>query len=184
MKYTEAWASVVSQNFNLKLVTVVLGALSICLAMITLKLSFRDSVIIERGCYSRSVQPVKDEHSKQEIESFLREALSQRFDSSVTPSDGLLSPDELKLRDQEQKEFSARNMQQRLIINSVVENSDGFKVDADRLISVGEVRSAFRFSIVVKLESKSRSQSNPYGLLIVSSKSVDDKSTVKNSDNK
>lgn len=175
MKYTEAWSSVVSQNFNLKIVTILLGALLILLTMITLKMTFKDSVIIERGCFSRSLQPTKDEHSKQEIENFLREALSQRFDSLVMATDGLLSPDELKLRDQEQKEFTSRNMKQRLIVNSVAETADGFKVDADRMISVAEVRSAFKFSLLVKLESKSRSFSNPYGLLVISSKQIDDK---------
>lgn len=175
MKYTEAWSSVVSQNFNLKIVTIVLGALSILLTMITLKMTFKDSVIIERGCFSRSLQPTNDEHSKQEIENFLREALSQRFDSLVMATDGLLSPDELKHRDQEQKEFTSRNMKQRLIVNSVSETADGFKVDADRMISVAEVRSAFKFSLLVKLESKSRSVSNPYGLLVVSAKQIDEK---------
>lgn len=176
MKYTEAWSSVVSQNFNLKIVTIVLGALSILLTMITLKMTFKDSVIIERGCFSRSLQPTNDEHSKQEIENFLREALSQRFDSLVMATDGMLSPDELKLRALEQKEFTTRNMKQRLFVNSVSEAADGFKVDADRMISVGEVRSAFKFSLLVKLESKSRSVSNPYGLLVVSAKQIDEKS--------
>ena len=133
-------------------------------------------MIIERGCFSRSVQPTKDEHSKQEVENFLREALSQRFDSLVMATDGLLSPDELKLRDQEQKEFASRNMKQRLIVNFVTETVEGFKVDADRVISVGDVRSAFKFSLAVKLESKSRSLANPYGLLIVSTKQIEDKS--------
>ncbi len=176
MKYTEAWSSVVSQNFNLKIVTIVLGALSIILSMLALKMTFKDSIIVERGCFSRSLQPAKDEHSKQEVENFLREALSQRFDSLVMATDGLLSPDELKLRDQEQKEFVSRNMKQRFVINSVNETAEGFKVDADRLISVGDVRSAFKFSLLVKLESKSRSFSNPYGLLVVSSKQSEDKS--------
>lgn len=181
MKYTEAWSSVVSQNFNLKIVTIVLGALSLLLAMITLKMTFKESVIVERGCFSRTLQPAKDEHSKLEIENFLREALSQRFDSLVMATDGLLSPDELKLRDQEQKEFASRNMKQRLIVNSVTEADDGFKVDADRMISVADVRSAFKFSLLVKLESKSRSNSNPYGLLIVSTKQVDEKSKTQDS---
>lgn len=175
MKYTEAWSSVVSHNFNLKVVTVVLGALTIILSMVTLKMAFKDSIIVERGCFSRSLQPAKDEHSKQEIENFLREALSQRFDSLVMATDGLLSPDELKLRDQEQKEFGSRNMKQRLVVNSVSEMSEGFKVDADRMISVGDVRSAFKFSLLVKLESKSRSLSNPYGLLIISTKQWEEK---------
>jgi hypothetical protein len=44
---------------------------------------------------------------------------------------------------------------------------------------VSDVRSAFKFSLLVKLESKARSLSNPYGLLIVSTKQVDDKDLKK-----
>lgn len=179
MKYTEAWASVVSQNLNLKIITSILGVLAIVLGMTTLKLTFKDSVIIERGCFSKTITPVKDEHSKNEIESFLKEALSQRFDSSVQPVDGLLSPDELILRATEQKEFDHRGMKQRIVINQVTEGAEGFKVEADRIISVADVRSAFKFPLLVKLESKPRSYSNPYGLLVVTVKTVDEKFQTK-----
>ncbi len=175
MKYTEAWALVVSQNLNLKMATVILGLVSLILGMTTLRLTFKESPIIERGCFSRQLVPMKDEHSKEEIENFLREALSQRFDSTVQAVDGLLSPDELKLRQQEQKEFLSRNMKQKIIINSVTQEGDDFLVDTDRLISVNDVRSAFKFPLTVKLESKSRSNSNPYGLLIVTAKQVEAK---------
>lgn len=175
MKYTEAWASVVSQNFSLKMATVILGAISLVLGMTTLRLTFKDSPIIERGCFSRPLVPMKDEHTKEEIESFIKEALSQRFDSTVQPVDGLLSPDELKLRLQEQKDFVTRNMKQRLVVNTVTQNGDDFLVDADRVISVNDVRSAFKFPLLVKLESKARSYSNPYGLIIVSSSQVESK---------
>ncbi len=177
MKYTEAWSSVVSQNLNLKLVSMALGILSIVLGMIALRLTFKDSIIVERGCFSRGIVPVKDEHSKEEIESFLREALAQRFDSQIQAVDGLLSPDELRLRQTEQKEFESRNMKQKIIVNRFTEGPEGLKIDADRIISVNEVRSAFRFPLLVKLESKSRSYSNPYGLLLITTKSIDDKTT-------
>ncbi len=179
MKYTEAWASVVSQNLNLKVATSILGILSLVLGMTTLKLTFKDSIIIDRGCYSKTATPVKDEHSKSEIEAFLKEALSQRFDSLEKPVDGLLSPDELNLRVTEQKEFESRNVKQRLVINQVTEGPDGFKVDADRVISINDVRSAFKFPLTVKLESKARSYSNPYGLLVVTAKQVEEKSAQK-----
>jgi len=179
MKYTEAWASVISQNLNLKIATSILGILSLILGMTTLKLTFKDSLIIDRGCYSKIATPIKDEHSKNEIEVFMKEALSQRFDSSVQPVDGLLSPDELNLRVIEQKEFQNRTMKQRLVINQVTEEANGFKVDADRIISVGDVRSAFKFPLFVKLESKARSNSNPYGLLVITAKQIDEKSSPK-----
>ncbi len=175
MKYTEAWASIASQNSILKMTIVVLGILTMVLGMITLKLTFKEATIIERGCYSKLLSPVKDEHSKEEIETFLSQALSHRFDSHVQPVDGLISPDEMRLRQSEQKEFESRNIKQRVFVNKVTQGSNGtFLVDGDRIIAVNELRSAFRFQLQVKLESKSRSQSNPYGLLIVSTKHIDE----------
>lgn len=171
MKYTEAWASVASQNSLLKLTISILGLLTLLLGMTTLKLTFKDAILIERGCYSKTVNPGKDEHTKLEIETFLQAALAQRFDSSVKPVDGLVSPDELRLRLTEQKELETRNIKQKIIVNQVTPSSDGnYLVDADRIIYVNDLRSAFRFQLLVKLESKARSQSNPYGLLIVSAK--------------
>lgn len=175
MKYTEAWSSVVSQNLNLKIATGILGIVAVLLGMITLKLAFKDNVVIERGCYSRAIAPVNDQHSPDEIANFLREALAQRFDSVVQPVDGLLSPEELKMRLQEQKELESRNMKQKIIVNSVQQTGDSFTVDADRLISVNEVRSAFKFQLTVKLESKARSASNPYGLLLTTTKQIEQK---------
>ncbi len=183
MKYTEAWSSVVSQNLSLKFFSIILGFICIILGMMNLRMSFKDALIVERGCSSKVIQPMKDQHSKSEIDNFLREALSQRFDSQVYPTDGLLSPDETRFREQEQKEFLSRGMNQKVIVNAVNESKEGFQVEADRIISVGDVRSAFKHTLIVKLESKARSLSNPYGLLLVSTKQSDDKNSSKKSAN-
>lgn len=175
MKYTEAWSSVVSQNLNLKIATFVLGIVSMILGLSTLKLAFKEAIVIERGCFSGMANKVDDKHSPQEIESFLKVALSQRFNSQVQAVDGLLAIDELNLKNQEQKEFSSRGLKQSILVNSIssIGGDSQFRVDADRIISVGEVRSTFRFPLMVKLESKARSYSNPYGLLLVNIKAIE-----------
>jgi hypothetical protein len=172
MKYTEAWASVTNQNYMLKIALVSLSCAIIGLATITLKMAFNKPMIIERGCASSVVNPTKEDHSINEIEQFLKNALSQRFDTNVTPTDGLLSVDELKLRSIEQKELESKQVKQKMILNTVTESADGFKVDSDRIISLGNIRSAFRIQFLVKLESKARSLSNPYGLIIESIKDI------------
>lgn len=175
MKFTEAWSSVISQNLNLKITSLVLGAISMILGLTTLRLTFKDSIVIERGCFSTLANKVDDKHSTQEIQAFIKTALAQRFDSQTQPIDGLLAIDELNLRNQEQKEFTSRGFKQSVVVSSIVptEQESQFKVDADRIIAVGEVRSAFRFPLIIKLESKARSNSNPYGLLIVSINQAD-----------
>lgn len=173
MKYTEAWASVVQQNLNLKRVTILFAALSVVLSLISLKLAFKDVLILDRGCFTKTVAKVENKHSTDEIEAFARVALSQRFDSATQPTDGFLSNDETKVREQEQKELKSRSMAQTVLVRSVHEEADGFSVEADRLISVGEIRSAFKFPLKVRIEAKSRSESNPYGLLLVSVQTAD-----------
>jgi hypothetical protein len=180
MKYTEAWSSVVSQNLNLKVTSLILGAIAMILGLTTLRLTFKDSIVIERGCYSSLANKVEDKHTAQEIETFIKVALSQRFDSQTQPTDGLLAIDELNLRTQEQKDFDSRGFKQNIVVSSVASagQDSQFKVDADRIIAVGEVRSAFRFPLLVKLESKARSSSNPYGLLVASITQVDKESKI------
>ncbi|MEY4616383.1 MAG: hypothetical protein RJB66_1343 [Pseudomonadota bacterium] len=180
MKYTEAWASIASQNSILKLTITVLGVLTLVLGMTTLKLTFKEATIIERGCFSKLLTPAKEGHSKAEIEAFLALALSQRFDSNVQPVDGMISFEEMRLRQTEHKEFGSRKIKQKVVVNTVTQNADGtFMVDGDRIIAVNDLRSAFRFQLEVQLESKPRSLSNPYGLLIASTKHIEEPKNAK-----
>lgn len=170
MKYTEAWASVSSQNSILKGAVVSLSLVTVVLALVTIKTSFEESVVIERGCFTTLANTVNSKHTLPEITQFLKMSLSQRFDSDVQPVDHIVAFDELALRNTEQKELESRNIFQRVIINGVEETPEGFKVDTDRIISVGDVRSAFRFTLIAKIESVSRSLSNPYGLILTNTR--------------
>lgn len=172
MKYTEAWASIAQQNLNLKRITMVFIALSLTLSVLCLRLGSKDVVVVERGCYSKVVPLVNTNHTQEEIETFLRQAISFRFDSSVQPDDGFLSSEESKLRDQEQKDLKSKNLGQSIIVRSAKEDSDGFLIEADRVVSVGEVRSAFKFNLKAKVESRARTGSNPYGLVLATVKVV------------
>lgn len=176
MKYTEAWSEMATQNLTLKIVTIILGMLSIFLTIVTLKMSFKEAIVIERGCFSKIVNIKKETPTKSEIESFIILALAQRFDSTQNAVDLVISADELKLREAEQKELSGRNLKQRVLLNSITETSEGLKVEADRIISVGDIRSAFKLGLLVQIESSKRSLSNPYGLVLVSTKLLEDKS--------
>jgi hypothetical protein len=117
----------------------------------------------------------KTSHTNHEIESFVEAALEQRFDSKEAGRDFLLSGTEKELRQREQKDLLARKLNQRVVVNSAQVSESGIIVDADRLISVGEIRSAFRFPLVVKVESVGRSSANPYGLILSKVKPVEKK---------
>ena len=59
-------------------------------------------------------------------------------------------------------------MKQIVVVNKVELKDGKAYVDSDRLISVGKVRSAFIFPLILNLESVNRSINNPYGLRIKS----------------
>ncbi len=168
MKYTEAWASLAQQNLNLKRVTIAFAILCLCLVLISLRLAFREEFVFERGCFTKAVEKIDSKHSPQEIETFLQEAIKQRFNSDSQPADGYLSQQELTLRNQEQKEFKQRSMTQMILVRSVKESNGLFIVEADRVVAAGKVRSAFRWPLEVTLSSKARSAGNPYGLMVAS----------------
>lgn len=166
MRFNLAWSEVLSQNFTLKSVIL---ALSICfclLTVLTVKMAFREPVIVERSCFSKAISNGNSERTKDEIEAFIKVALSQRFDSQANPSSEVLTSQELSTRTQEQKELLSKNMIQKVLVNSVQINGSEIKVDADRLISVGNVRTALLFPLTVTISSTNRSDGNPYGLMI------------------
>ncbi len=77
-----------------------------------------------------------------------------------------MSAGETALRQKEQSELSQREMKQKIIVGSVAVGADLIAVDADRLIYLKEIRSAFRFQVTVKLSTFSRTAANPYGLRV------------------
>ena len=66
----------------------------------------------------------------------------------------------------EQSELKNKSFDQRVIVRSIKFDQDKYFVEADRLISIGKVRTAVPFDLTVNISSKVRSVSNPYGLIL------------------
>lgn len=173
MKFTVAWAKVISENSVLKVVVLCLSGLCLFFGLSALKLALKDPIVIERGCYSKLGNVGDGKRTTVEIEAFLKEALFQRFDSVANVHDDYLSEDEKVLRSKEQKELQSRKLTQKVVLSSFTVNGGSIAVEADRLIAVGDVRSAFRFPLTIKMESTTRSEGNPYGLVVSEIKAVE-----------
>ena len=172
MKLTVAWAKVISENSILKGVVISLTALVLFLGVTSLKLALRDPLVIERACFSKVADVVETKRTNVEIEAFLKEAIAQRFDS-VAQGSNYLSTEERNVRDREQRDLQSRKLAQKVFVNSAAMNGNKITLEADRLISVGDIRSAFRFPLEVKIESVTRSASNPYGLILSTVKAME-----------
>ncbi len=174
MRFNLAWAHSAAQNVTLKASLLILGFVTIALAITTARLAMRTPLIIERpsdrsfelGCSSHSVE-TSTGHTSSEIDAFVREALRQRFNSDAKPIPTYLSNDEESARSQEQKEFTNRSMTQTVIPRNLKVADNTITVEADRLISVGLIRSAFSFPLTVTMSSTPRTETNPYGLQLI-----------------
>lgn len=168
MRFPQAWAAVARQNSVLRVAILGVTASGLLALLISLKFAFKDPLIIERGCYSTvTAATSRQEATKEEVESFIKVALSQRFDSDANVQGDLISLDELGNRSTEQEEMKRRNVRQRVVVNTVIKKDDAYLVDADRILAVGNLRSALQFPLIVKVEPTTRSFSNPYGLVLL-----------------
>jgi hypothetical protein len=167
MRFTVAWANVVNENWVLKFVLACMTLVLISVTVVTLKLSSRKPLVFERSCYSREVQTVDGDRTPSEIETFVHDALAMRFDTGALVKPGFLSENEEKFRTQEQQEFKKRDLSQKIIVNSVVAAGEKITVNADRLFTISQVRSALPFPLTLTLGTVARSEWNPYGLVIL-----------------
>jgi hypothetical protein len=166
MRFTTVWAKVATENVTLKTAVVALTFTSVALLVATTQLALREPLIVERACYTKALQAGTTKHSAQEIEAFLKESLPQRFNNDAVASREMLSGDEMGFRVQEQKSLEQRNIKQRVLVNTVDTSRDPMVVDADRFLSVGSIRSAFPFPLSVKISATTRTELNPYGLIL------------------
>jgi hypothetical protein len=168
MRFPQAWAEVAKQNNVLRIAIIGVTLASALALLISLKFAFKDPLIIERGCYSSQIAATSSQDpTKEEIEGFLRESISQRFDTDANVQADLISLDEIASRSAEQEQLKRRGIRQRVLVNSITTKDDSYQLDTDRLLSVGQLRSALSFPLTVKIQRASRSVSNPFGLVVV-----------------
>ncbi len=172
MKYSEVWSRLLTQNLTLRTAIVSMGVCVLYLGGIVIYQASKDPLIVERSCYSKLISSVSSKHNEDEIKAFLELALSQRFDSDKKPYAAFLtSALEERVR-VEQEELQKNGMRQKVIINQIKIGENESQIDADRLISVKHIRSAFQFPLSVKLNSTARTTENPYGLQLVDVTSI------------
>jgi hypothetical protein len=166
MRFTDFWAEVVAQNNALKWGLVSVSVISIALATCLISVATKEPLIIERGCFDKALNIVSAKQTDEEVERFVRAALPKRFDTDALDAQVFLAADEYATRQKEVEEFSKKGMSQRVIVNTVKISEKSVTVDADRILSIGKIRSALPLPLVLKLKTTDRSSGNPYGLVL------------------
>ncbi len=175
MRFSTAWAKTAAQNVTLKVATVLLAVIAIIQLIVITGMASRDPLVIERKCFSQMIPAKAEDPSKDEIRSFLREALSIRFDSDGYFKEGFLSIEEVAARDKEQATLKIRQMLQRIVISNITIEGKDIIVTADRLVSVGKIKSTLPLNLKVTLQQTNRTESNPYGLIVGSVSQIEDR---------
>lgn len=167
MRFSLAWPDIAKQNNVLRVAVIGVTFVSLVVLMIALKFAFKEPLVIERGCLS-IVSPIQSQiQTPQETESFIKEAVTERFNSGALVVGDYFAIEELKARESEQSELARREIKQKVIVNTITQKGDSYLVDTDRILSVGQIRSAFQMPITVTIQKATRTTGNPYGLVVV-----------------
>lgn len=78
MKYFEKWANLAIENSHFKLISVILTSLVIVLSLSLILLALRKPLLIERGT-ALSLKADKNEITEDELESFIKEFISVKY---------------------------------------------------------------------------------------------------------
>jgi hypothetical protein len=168
MRFTEVWGETLKQNKFLKIISILLVLTSVTTGVAAFKLSDRNPLIIERGCYEKLVTPKSTEMTPQDLQEFLIQAMAFRFDSESNPIHEFFSDEEFQSVKLEREEFSRKGMSQMILIHPETIVSQGNKVrfNTERIIMIGTVRSTVPVSLEAAITVVPRSQANPYGIRI------------------
>lgn len=172
MRFTEFWAEILSQNNSLKWGLVSVSILAVTLTICLVSVASREPLLIERACYDKSLRPSSSKHTDEEMESFVRVVLQKRFDTDALDAQVFLAGDEYATRLKELDEFAKKGMSQRVVVNTVKLGANGATVDADRILSIGKIRSALPLPLSLKIMKTDRSDGNPYGLILTDTKLI------------
>lgn len=175
MKFNTAWAKTAAQNVTLKIATITLAGATITQLIVIVALATKDLPVIERGCFSRALLAKSSNSTKNEIEAFLVESLPMRFDTASYFKDGFLSIEETTSREKEQTTLKQRQISQKVVITDVKSDNKEILVQADRILSVGKIKSVLPLNLKVSLQQTNRTESNPYGLILSSVNQIEEK---------
>ena len=175
MRFSTAWAKVAAQNVTLKIATVVLAGVAVVQLITIGQLASKDPLVVERVCYSKLVPAKPSDPTADEVKAFVTEALPMRFDSNGFLKEGYLSLEETALRDKELQTLKQRQMIQKVIVSEVKVDGKTIIALADRLISIGKVRSALLLNVNVSAQQTTRTESNPYGLIVTNVSQIEEK---------
>ncbi len=180
MRLSNAFDKLARENSFLRHVTMSLLLISALLVGVVYNLYDKQPLIVERS--SRGLEIVRSTastRSQDDLKNAVTLMTKARFDSNTISPELLLNQKQLVLRDTEQKDMKARGLNQTAVIRGVTFESDQIFVEFDRVIAIGDLRSALRTKIKVSFEEVNPNELNPYGLLLSVAEPVEQREKIK-----
>lgn len=160
-------------NFLKRLITLLFIAVPLSLLALAMVIA-RPPMIVERTTHGLEiVKGMEFSPSEDDIKIAIALMIKARFGTDAVAPEIFLNRTQLALRDAEQKDLKSRNLFQSVIVRGIVLTKDQAVVELDRVISVGEIRSALKAKVKVSFEETTPNELNPYGLLLSLADPVD-----------
>jgi hypothetical protein len=167
MRFTDAKVREAFERSALKLAVICLSVTSLTFGVLLVMDASQAPIVIDRACESKILGISSSMQTPEEIQDFVKVAMILRFDSDVARDPSAYMTEDLYLtRMKEQDELNKRSISQHLIIRKIHLDKNQFTVEADRLVAVGQARSAIPLVLRGRISAKSRSLTNPYGLVL------------------
>ncbi len=176
MKFSSTVDSLSKENGFLRTVVKVLILADMLLSLAVLFLHDKEPAIVERS--SRGLEIVRMtplNRTEHDIELALKLMLKARFDSAALAPDVFISKRQTEIRETEQREMKTRGLTQATVFRKAVVNKDAATIDFDRVLAIGEIRSALKTVVKVTFEEIDPTELNPYGLRLNDAVAIDSK---------
>ncbi len=135
---------------------------------------FREPILIERSSRGLEViRPTEFKRTDSDLRRGVEIILKARFDTLAINPELFLTDRQVALKESEQRELKSRNIQQSAVLRNVQLSKAEALIDFDRVLAVGEVRSALKTKIKVAFEEVTPNELNPFGLKLAFAESVE-----------
>lgn len=176
MKFSSTVDSLSKENGFLRTMAKILILANMLLSLAVLFLHDKEPAVVERS--SRGLEIVRMtplKRTEQDVEQALKLMLNSRFDSVAAAPDVFISKRQMELREAEQREMRSRGLTQNTVFKKATVAKDAATIDFDRVLAIGEIRSALKTVIKVTFEETEPTELNPYGLKLNDAVAVDSK---------
>jgi len=165
MKFSSTVDSLSKENEFLRLIVKLLILAVIALTLQALSLFNREPLVVERS--SRGLEIVRATplvRNDKDVELAVQQMLRARFNTNAIAPEMFLSARQLELRTAEQRELKSRGITQDSVFRKLTVTKQNAVIEFDRVLAVGDVRSALKTLIIVGFEEVEPTELNPYGL--------------------